>query len=549
MAKTKVALFGASGTMGFQAFQELWQRRAQYDISLLALPAEQKLKQFRAYERQAQAPAIKGPGVAQGVGLKIVWGDATRYEDVVETIRGADWVLDAMAYISPAADYHPEIARAVNTDAIRNILQAIQAEPDGAERIRFIYTGTVAATGNRPPGIHVGRVGDPLKPSIFDQYALTKIAGENLVLESLLKHWASLRMTFIMPTQYRELVNLLDPISLHMPLNAYMENLTDRDAGYGLVQCLDVPAQSDFWRRAYNMGGGPQMRCQAYDYLDRSLKLHSLSGLTGCTERAWFALRNFHMQYFEDSQVLQDYLHYWRDSLDDFWQQIRQDMPATMRLVVELSRNSPSFRRFLEKKTYRQYEMLARNHRNGTLYWLERENQARIAAFFYDRQTCDCIPDWSAPMPCDCQADWRRLDHGYDEDKPVLEWHDLSQAAAFRGGFLLSPQWNGDLYSRLEWQCAFGHTFQARPYTVLKAGHWCPQCIAQPWNYAGQARRNPFFAQVWYADHARDEEMPYPADCGEDIRDADREWAAGKTGRFWRSLFPPLAPGRQSPRN
>ena len=161
MSKTRVALFGASGTMGFQAFQELWTRRDRYDISILVLPGEQRLGQFRSYMRQAGVPKIKGPGVVQGEGFKIVWGDATRYADVAETVRGADWVLNAMAYISPMADYHPQRARAVNFEAIAHIIRAIEAEPDGAARIHYVHTGTVAETGNRPVGIHVGRVGDP----------------------------------------------------------------------------------------------------------------------------------------------------------------------------------------------------------------------------------------------------------------------------------------------------------------------------------------------------------------------------------------------------
>ena len=155
MSKPKVALFGASGTMGKQAFKELWKRRDRYDIVILVLPSEQKLELFRKYERAAGVPIIEGPGVAAGEGLKIVWGDATNYADVEETLKGVEWVLSAMAYISPQADYHPEIAEAVNTDAIINIIQAIEAQPGGAERIKFIYTGTVAETGNRPKGIHV----------------------------------------------------------------------------------------------------------------------------------------------------------------------------------------------------------------------------------------------------------------------------------------------------------------------------------------------------------------------------------------------------------
>ncbi len=533
MSKKRIALFGASGTMGFQAFKELWKRREDYDISILVLPSEQKLRQFRFYERQARIPVIQGAGVAQGDGLKIVWGDATCYTDVVETVHGADWVLDAMAYISPAADYHPEIAKAVNTDAIHNILRAIEAEPDGAERIRFVYTGTVAATGNRPAGIHMGRVGDPLKPSVFDYYAVTKIDGERAVLESSLKHWACLRMTFIMPTNYRELVKLMDPISLHMPLDAYMENLTDRDAGYGMVQCLDLPAETDFWRRVYNMGGGPQMRCQAYKYLDRSFQLHGLSGITGCTERKWFALRNFHMQYFEDSHVLDSYLHYMRDNLDGFWQEIYQDMPAHLKIAARLFRKSCAFRKVVEKKTHQQFEALARYHRNGTRCWADQGNTPRIVAFFHDRQRYEQIPDWSAPIHLNSEAEWRRLDHGYDEEKPVLDRCDLAQAAGFRGGRLLSHEWDGDLYTRLDWQCAFGHVFQALAYTVLKAGHWCPVCGSQPWNFDQVARCSAFFAQVWYADHDPDEENCYSPGCGDDILNADREWQTA--GPFSRS--------------
>ena len=119
-------------------------------------------------------------------------GYLAEYKSANDLAKGVEWVLSAMAYISPQTDYHPEIAKAVNTDAIINIIQVIEAQPGGAERIKFIYTGTVAETGNRPKGIHVGRVGDPLKPSVFDFYAVTKIAGERAVLELVVAELAQL---------------------------------------------------------------------------------------------------------------------------------------------------------------------------------------------------------------------------------------------------------------------------------------------------------------------------------------------------------------------
>ena len=451
MSKTKVALFGASGTMGYQAFQELWKRRKQYDISILVLPSEKELGKFRKYEREAGVPLVEGNGVAEGDGFKIVWGDATNYEDVVETIDGAEWVLDAMAYISPQADYHPEIARAVNTDAIINIIRAIEAQPGGAERIKFIYTGTVAETGNRPAGIHMGRTGDPLKPSVFDFYAITKIAGERAVLESEIKHWASLRMTFIMPTTYKELLVLQDPILFHMPIDAYMENLTDRDAGFGLVNCLDIPDNSDFWRRVYNMGGGPKMRSTAYDYLNRNYQMAGLSGVQACTERRWFALRNFHMQYYEDSHLLNEYLHYWRTSIDAYWIEITNDLPFNIRLVAFLARLIPAFSRKVEQSTYRIMKDMVENHKNGTAYWYRNRNDLRVSAFYKDYASYEEIPGWDEELPnVDPDPDWHSLDHGYDESKTTLSLADLQGAAAFRGGDCLAIEWDGDMFTQPE---------------------------------------------------------------------------------------------------
>jgi len=524
MPKPRVALFGASGTMGHEAFKELWRRRDKYDIVLLLRPSQKNKALFRKYEQQAGLPSIAVQGVAQGSGFKIVWGDATDYADVQEIVRGVDWVLDAMAYISPQADYHPKVAKAVNTEAIQSIVRAIESQPNGTQRIRLVYTGTVAETGDRLGSIHWGRVGDPLKPSIFDYYAVTKIAGERAVLESDIQHWASLRMTYIMPTSYQRYRSLLDPIAFHMPIHSFMENITDRDAGYGLVNCLDIGDDADFWRRAYNMGGGAGMRCTAYDYINKSFQLNGLSGIEACTEQRWYALRNFHLQYYEDSHVLNEYLHYCRDSLDDYWQLLRQDMPAGMKLLAFLCRRVPALRKQVEKATYNTMKQMLEKHRNGTVYWYEQHNDMRISAFYKDYSTYESIPDWGIDMPqLHPEPEWQRLDHGYDESKAQLDLADLKGAARFRGGECLSTAWDGNMYTTLQWKCAFGHEFSGKPYTILKAGHWCPVCVAPPWSFDQEAKENPFFAQVWYPNHDPHEDNSYSEDCTLDIVCADQD--------------------------
>ena len=73
MAKKTVALTGSSGTMGFQGFLELYKKKDQYNIVLLNRDSEKNRKKFEKY--------MNDPSV------KFVWGDLTKYEDVLEMVN------------------------------------------------------------------------------------------------------------------------------------------------------------------------------------------------------------------------------------------------------------------------------------------------------------------------------------------------------------------------------------------------------------------------------------------------------------------------------
>jgi NAD(P)-dependent dehydrogenase (short-subunit alcohol dehydrogenase family) len=53
--KEVVLLTGASGSMGFEAFKLLWEKRKRYDIVLLLRPSGKNKKKFRSYEKEASA--------------------------------------------------------------------------------------------------------------------------------------------------------------------------------------------------------------------------------------------------------------------------------------------------------------------------------------------------------------------------------------------------------------------------------------------------------------------------------------------------------------
>ena len=363
MSRPTVLLTGASGSMGHEAFLELRRRSDAYATRLLLRPSKVNKKMFAPY--------------AEEPWLEIVWGDLTDPADVDRAVEGVDFVLHPAAMISPAADRNPALAEAINVGGTRNLVNAILAQPDGAERIRLVGIGSVAQYGDRLPPLEMIRVGDPLIPSVHDYYALTKCAAERLIADSGIKHWASLRQTFIVPPQ---LLGLLDPILFHQPLNQHIELITSRDAGYGLVQCLET--SDDFWGRIYNMSGGPSCRVVYEDFLADQFAAVGLGDYRKIFDRNWFALKNFHCGYFADSEDLNHHLGHFRDTLDDCYAMVEEGLATWMKWGA---RAAPA----------PLLKLLARRWAEP-LHWIKEDNVPYIDAFFGSRAAWEAIPGWEA---------------------------------------------------------------------------------------------------------------------------------------------------------
>ena len=437
-ARKTVFITGTTGSMGGATLRELLARRDRFDIVTLARPS--------ARNRKLLAPCLGAPGV------RVEWGDLTCYEDVERCVRGADFVLHAAAMISPEADRNPEQAWRINVGSVENIIRAIKAQ-QAPDAIRLVSVGTVAATGDRLPPVHWGRTGDPLQPSVFDMYGCSKIAAERIVAESGLKYWVSLRQTFI---AIPDVASLMDPIMFHQPLDTCIEFCTAADSGRLLANACEDAVPEEFWRRFYNIGGGERCRLDYIELLQRSFAVLGLGKLERLAERNWFATRNFHCQWFEDSEVLEDYLRFRSQGVEEYLQEVKAALPAWQRIGARLA---PAW---LVKRLVLQ--PLARNHPDSTMYWLKHDRTARIRAFFGSREEWARIPDWGVDMPADPRSlARRRLDHGYDESMPVAELAlaDMQRAASFRGGSCESPDMvKGAMFTPLRWRCGFGHLFE-----------------------------------------------------------------------------------------
>ena len=485
--------------MGFESFKAMLPDIGKlYDLTVLLRDSEKNHKLFAPYE-----------GLE---GFRIHWGDLLNREDVAACVKDADVVLHIAAFVSPQADYFPRKAMENNYGSTRNLIEAIR-EAGQNDVTRFVYIGTVAETGDRMPPIHWGRVGDPIKPSMFDYYAVSKVAAERYVIESGLKYWVSLRQTGIIGPA---MAKIRDAIQFHNCLDNVLEYCSDRDSGRAMRNLCAFEAEgtldASFWGHVYNIGGGESCRVDTYNMYKIMYGEIGIRNIDYVIDPKVVATRNFHGQYYLDSDKLENYLHFRSDSMQYFYDAYLKELGAAKpfgKIICRLPGGQKLMGGII-RSTLKK--LLTGEH--GPKRWLDENMEDHIDAYWGSRQAWEALPEKASEM--DHFTDWDTvvpIDHGYDESKPESELtrDDVAGAAAFRGGELLSPEMKtGDWNTKLTFRCAFGHEFDASPRLVLEGGHWCPECERRSWNYGRRAQVDPFFAQVWDPLHGPDELREYP---------------------------------------
>lgn len=471
-ARETVFLTGATGNMGREVLRGLRARADALHVRILVHPDDRDRTPARRLIRDS--------------GAEVIYGDLTRYEDVSRGVTGADWVLHVGGLVSPLADRLPELTRRVNVEGTANIVRAIQAQPE-RDRIRLVYIGTVAQTGSRMPPIHWGRTGDPIKISRFDHYAVTKTQAEALVAESGLRYWVSLRQTAM---AHAQIWKLFDPIMFHNPVNGVFEWVTARDSGRLLTNLCGAPPPDSFWRGFYNIGGGERCRVVNHQYMHAMFAALGIRDFRKVVHPNWFATRNFHGQWYSDSDQLERLIPYRSQSVEDFMDELAQAVPFVVKSIGRLAPGAIS----------RRIRRLAEGE-GGSLHWLVHEQLEQIKSFFGSREQWHSIGDWNTFQLASPSRIPRPLEHGFDARQPKESWtlRDLHEAARFRGGACLSSHMD-DPCERLHWRCALEHDFSMSANLMLAGGHWCPKCMIDPDCYERVAARSAFFRQVWQED-------------------------------------------------
>jgi nucleoside-diphosphate-sugar epimerase len=320
----KILLTGASGTVGREVLKQLCDMPDKVELTVFDKESKESREVYRKISNK----------------FNLVWGDISIKSDISKVCIDKDVVIHLAAIIPPLADRKPELANQVNVIGTKNLIESIEEHSPLAF---FLYSSSISVYGDRNNNPWI-KTTDPLKPSDRDEYARTKIAAEKILTESRLK-WSILRLTAIMG------VNNHKPSSImfHMPLDSYLEIATPGDTGRAFVNALCHLEELD--KKIFNLSGGENCRITYKDFLSRSFEISGL-GKADFLEKS-FAGKNFHCGYYQDGDILNDILHFRRETLDDYFLNLKKGTPFFKRILTIL------FRKFIKRGMQKKSEPLA----------------------------------------------------------------------------------------------------------------------------------------------------------------------------------------------
>jgi len=304
--KLSVLLTGAAGSVGIGVRRQL-HLSGKYRVTAFEIRTRDAVRALWPFRNE----------------VEVIHGDITNAQDIESACKEKDVVIHLAALIPPAADEKPELAYQVNVGGTENLIRALE---EHSPKAFLLYSSSVSIYGDRVAEPNI-RVSDPAKPSARDEYALTKIAAEELIQKSKLS-WSIFRLGAVMGR------HKITKLMFHQPLNTSFELVTREDTARAFVNAIEKRDQLS--GRIFNLGGGEKCRSSYEEFLERSFEIAGLGKLDFAPKS--FAEKNFHCAYYADGDELENILHFRRDTLDSYFQREREKTSAARKVITSILR-------------------------------------------------------------------------------------------------------------------------------------------------------------------------------------------------------------------
>ena len=306
-APKRVLITGAGGTIGREALKMLHRRSDEFRVRVFDLPSAKNREFFGRYEPD----------------LEVYYGDITRKEDLDKATKEVDFVIHLASVIPPLADEKPELVDSVNVGGTDNLVRALE---QNSPQAFILFASSVAVYGDRflDPFI---KVSDPVNPNDDDYYGQGKVLMEQIIKDSKLQ-WTSFRLGAIMGASN----HVMSGIMFRMPLRQLMEIATPKDTARAFVNGLNH--REELAGRVFNLGGGAECTTTYQDFLENNFRIYGLGEFDFPLHA--FATKGFHCGFYEDGQVLEDILHFRRDTLESYYRRLDKSISWPQEKATQL---------------------------------------------------------------------------------------------------------------------------------------------------------------------------------------------------------------------
>ena len=502
----KVSITGASGNIGELVLKEILKLDFVTSVRILCHRKKSIDKVIRENRKHKEK-------------MIIIIGSIDNPHVCEELVEDTDLIINLAGVIPPLSDNHPNLAVKCNEIGVKELVKAIE---ESEIQPKLIHMSTVAIYGNRNEKHPFGTTSDPVMPTPLDMYSITKMRGEYSILESDIENWSILRQTAVF---YDSLLlkNVSDGLIFQTPFNAPFDWVTARDTATLIKNILIEENNhnlntSNFWKKCFNIGSLDENRMTYFEVIDRGFKI------IGGNAKDFFSpnnnsLRNFHGMWFEDKNQLEELFHFQNESVEEFWTTVGKKY-----WYFKLGRLVP--KKWIRKLVL---DKLLKD-KNAPRYWIDSNNIPKIIAFFgpngRENELSDNWDDFNLiskgkkedGTPIDYQAFKNNsflMDYHFDikKDDKDITIEDLKNVAKAHGGKLLSLSYSGDVYEKLEWETQDKEKFIARPYTILRCGHWMNISYKEyAWDFDRLSKKDKIYQEIWYDSHDKDENYYYYLD-------------------------------------
>lgn len=263
--------------------------------------------------------------------VELCWGDLRNPEEVRRAVAGCQAVLH-LAFVIPnlsatgtSSEARPEWARSINVGGSRNLIEAIQHQPQPPRLIFASSLHVYGKTQHLPPPRTAGEIPQPV-----EHYAHHKVEVEAMLRESGLE-WGILRLGAALPIRL-----ILDRGMFDVPLRNRIEFVHTRDAGLAFANSVDRPGVTG---RILLIGGGAS--CQLI-YADMMTQVLDATGVGPLPERA-FSHETFATDWL-DTRESQDVLCFQQRTFRDYTNDLRSALGPLRGLILA---TRPLVRRWL----------------------------------------------------------------------------------------------------------------------------------------------------------------------------------------------------------